>query len=106
MTGRVEDLETGFYTRANSVERDNAQSYTQKTELIKDCRRAFSDSEGMIRRRKDTLELYEQEIFEKCARRCANEPRTNQETAILAAQIALESLSYKCKRAVVHYRKR
>lgn len=41
MTGRVEGLETGFYTRSNSVKRDKTQPQTQKTELICDWRRAF-----------------------------------------------------------------
>lgn len=42
MTGRVEGLETGFYTQSNSVKGDNTQPKTQKTELIYDWRRAFS----------------------------------------------------------------
>ena len=52
MIASVEGLETGFYTRGNSVKRDNTQSDTQKTELIWACGRAFSaTTAGRIRKR-------------------------------------------------------
>lgn len=50
MTASVEGLETGFYTRGNGVKRDNAQSNTQKTELIWDVHSL--PRQGGIRKRK------------------------------------------------------
>ena len=51
MTASVEGLETGFYTRGNGVKRDNAQSNTQKAELIWDVLSLLYDREDKNRTR-------------------------------------------------------
>lgn len=62
MTVSVDALKQALIREGNSVERDNTQSNTQKTELIWDCGRAFSATAGRTRKRKGTLELNRQDV--------------------------------------------